>query len=93
MTRVRHKDGSRRAIARETAWRIIKGIARENEFCGKIGTHSSRKTLARRVMTWSNDIRIVQKILGHRSLQSTAAYLKPLTDCKAWTALRSSLAA
>jgi len=91
-SRVRHKDDSRRAIARETAWRISKGIARENEFCGKIGTHSSRKILARRVMTWSSDIRIVQKILGHWSLQSTEASLKSLTDRKVWTAFRSSLA-
>jgi site-specific recombinase XerD len=80
MSRVRNKDGSRRAITRETAWRLIKAIARENAFQGKIGTHSSRKTLARKAIAWSNDIRIVQKLLGHRSLASTEAYLKSLTD-------------
>ena len=67
MSRVHHKDGSPRAIARETAWRIIKAIARENELSGKVGTHSTRKTLARKVYTWSNDIRVVQRILGHKS--------------------------
>jgi site-specific recombinase XerD len=91
-SRVRNKDGSRRAIARETAWRIIKGIARDNEFSGKVGTHSTRKTLARKVFTWSKDIRVVQRILGHKSLQSTEAYLKSLTDREVWTAFRVAAA-
>ena len=68
MSRVRNKDGSRRAISREQAWRMIKAIAREKELSGKVGTHSTRKTLARKAMAWSNDICIVQKLLGHRSL-------------------------
>jgi site-specific recombinase XerD len=91
-SRVRNKDGSRRAIARETAWRIIKGIARDNEFSGKLGTHSTRKTLARKVFTWSKDIRVVQRILGHKSLQSTEAYLKSLTDREVRTAFRAAAA-
>jgi site-specific recombinase XerD len=91
-SRVRNKDGSRRAIARETAWRIIKGIARENEFSGKVGTHSTSKTLARKVFTWSRDIRVVQRILGHKSLQSTEAYLRSLTDREVWTAFRAAAA-
>jgi site-specific recombinase XerD len=43
MSRVRNPDRSRRAIARETAWRIIKAIARDNEFSGKVGTHSTAR--------------------------------------------------
>jgi site-specific recombinase XerD len=93
LSRVRHKDGRRRAIARETALRIIKAIARENAFQGRIGTHSSRKTLARKAMTWSNDIRVVQKLLGHRSLASTEAYLKSLTDREVWGAFQAATAA
>jgi integrase/recombinase XerD len=92
LPRVHRKDGNPRAVARETAWRIIKSIARENELSGKVGTHSTRKTLARRVYTWSNDIRVVQRILGHRSLQSTEAYLKSLTDREVWTAFRAAAA-
>jgi site-specific recombinase XerD len=75
MSRVRNPDGTRRAITRVSAWRIIKTIARENELPGAIGTHSTRKTLARKSMAWSKDIRVVQKILGHRSLASTECYL------------------
>jgi hypothetical protein len=62
LSRVRNKDGSPRAIARETAWHIIKAIARENEFSGKVDTQSTRKTLAGKVYTWPNDIRVVQGI-------------------------------
>ena len=92
MSRVRNPDGSRRAIARETAWRIIKAIARDNELPGAVGTHSTRKTLARKAMQWSNDIRVVQRILGHRSLSSTEAYLKSLTDRDVWIAFRTAAA-
>jgi site-specific recombinase XerD len=93
MSRVRNKDGSRGAISREQAWRIIKGIAREKELPGTVGTHSTQKTLARKAMAWSNDIRVVQKLLGHRSLSNTEAYLKSLTDREAWTAFQTAIAA
>jgi len=93
MSRVRNQDGSRRAISREQAWRIIKGIARENELPGAVGTHSTRKTLARKAMAWSNDIRVVQKFLGHRPLSSTEAYLKSLTDREVWGAFQTAIAA
>jgi integrase len=93
MSRVRNPDGSRRAIARETAWRIIKAIARDNELPGAVGTHSTRKTLARKAMAWSKDIRVVQKILGHKSLQSTECYLRSLTDREVWTAFETAIVA
>jgi integrase len=92
LSRVQNRDGSRRPIARETAWRIIKAIAWDNELPGKVGTHSTRKTLARKVYTWSNDIRVVQRILGHRSLASTEAYLKSLTDREVWSAFQTAAA-
>jgi site-specific recombinase XerD len=92
MSRVRNPDGSRRAIARETAWRIIKAIARENELPGAVGTHSTRKTLAQKAMAWAKDIRVVQRLLGHKSLQSTEAYLKSLTDREVWSAFQTAIA-
>jgi site-specific recombinase XerD len=93
MSRVRNKDGSRRAIARETAWRIIKAIARENELPKRVGTQSTRKTLVRWATTWSNDIRVVQKLLGHCSLASTEAYLKSLIDREVWSAFQTAIVA
>jgi integrase len=93
LSRVRNKDGSPRAIARETAWRIIKAIARENELPGAVGTHSTRKTLAGKAMAWAKDIRVAQKLLGHKSLQSTEAYSKSLTDREVWSAFQTAIAA
>jgi site-specific recombinase XerC len=49
---------------------------------GEGGTHSTRKTLARKVFTWSKDIRVAQRTLGHRNLAS-----------EVWTAFRSAAAA
>jgi site-specific recombinase XerD len=79
-------------VFREQAWRI-KGIAVRMNCLARVGTHRTRKTLARKAMTWSNDIRVVQKLLGHRSLSSTEAYLKSLTDREVWTAFQTAIAA
>jgi site-specific recombinase XerD len=43
-------------------------------------------------VTWANDIRVAQCILSHRSLASTEAYLKFLTDREVWTAFRTAAA-
>jgi hypothetical protein len=51
-----------------------------------------QKTLASRVYTWSNGMRVVQRILGHKSLQSTEAYVKSLTDREVWSAFREAAA-
>jgi integrase len=92
MSRVRNKDGSRRSISREQCWRITKAIARDNELVG-VACHSTSKTLARRAMAWSNDILVVQKLLGHRSLSSTEHYLKSLTDREVLGAFQSAITA
>jgi integrase len=92
MSRVRNKDGTRRSISREQCWRLTKAIARENELVG-VACHSTRKTLARKAMAWSNDIRVVQKLLGHRSLSSTEHYLKSLTDREVWSAFQTAITA
>jgi site-specific recombinase XerC len=46
-------------------------------------------TLAAKVFAWSKDIRVVKRILGHESLQSTEAYLKSLTDREVWIVFRA----
>jgi site-specific recombinase XerD len=92
MSRVRNKDGSRKAISREQCWRLTKSIARENELTG-IACHSTRKTLARKAFSWSNDVRVVQKLLGHKSLSSTEHYLRSLTDREVWSAFHVAIAA
>jgi hypothetical protein len=46
-----------------------------HECSDKVGTHSTRQTLARKVFPWSQDIRLVQRIIGQKNLQSTEASL------------------
>jgi hypothetical protein len=41
---------------------MLQAIARAPELPGRVGTHSSRKTQARKAMQWSHEIRIVQKL-------------------------------
>jgi integrase len=89
LSRVHTKDGRFRAICRETAWRIIKTIARENDLSG-IATHSTRKTLAQRGYEHAKaagveePMRFVQKLLGHKSISSTEHYVQSLTTQQAW---------
>jgi integrase/recombinase XerD len=64
-------------LARESLWRIIKGIAIKAGIAGHVGCHSFRKTFALRA--WENsghNILKVQEALGHQEVSSTQAYLK-----------------
>jgi integrase len=96
LSRVRNPDGSRRAIARETAWRLIKLVARTHELSG-IGTHSTRKTLAQRSYDYAkaagieDPMRFTQKILGHKSIASTEHYVRSLTSRQAWEQYRAGV--
>jgi integrase len=75
-SRVRRQDGSRRPIARETAWRILEAAVTANELTGKIGTHSMCKTFANKVYEQLNGrLERVQKALGHKNINSTVTYL------------------
>lgn len=74
--RVREGDGNRRAVARETAWRILEEAVGANELTGKIGTHRMRKTFASRMYdTLGKDLVKVQHAMGHRNINSTVSYL------------------
>lgn len=63
-------------LSRVQAWRSIKTAAQRAALLGKIGCHSTRKTVARKAWESSGkDLVVVQKILGHKSIQSTISYL------------------
>jgi hypothetical protein len=47
ISRVHKKDGTPRAICRETMWRILTTLVRENSLPARTGTHCLHKTLAR----------------------------------------------
>jgi integrase len=64
-------------LARESLWRVIKGIAIKAGIQGHIGCHSFRKTFALRAWEHSDhNILKVQEALGHQEVSSTQAYLK-----------------
>ena len=63
--------------ARESLWRVIKGIALKAGITGHIGCHSFRKTLALRAWEASgHNILKVKEVLGHREVSSTQHYLE-----------------
>jgi integrase/recombinase XerD len=64
-------------LARESLWRVIKGIAVRAGIEGHVGCHSFRKTFALRAWELSkHNILKVQEALGHQEVSSTQAYLK-----------------
>jgi integrase len=82
---VHRKDGSYRAISREQAWRWLREAEQANELGGKLGTHCMRKTLADRTDDFArkrqaageaiDPLRVVQRVLGHKNINSTMSYL------------------
>ena len=74
--RSRKSKSSARAISREHARFVLKDTFNRNQLMGPLGTHSMRKTLARRAWEFFNhNLLMVQKVLGHKSIQSTISYL------------------
>jgi integrase/recombinase XerD len=64
-------------LARETLWRVIKGIAIKAGIQGHVGCHSFRKVLALRAWELSgHNILQVQALLGHTQVSSTQVYLQ-----------------
>jgi len=93
ISRVHKKDGTPRAVCRETMWKILTTLVRENSLPGHTGTHGLRKTLARQAyVQFRGDVRKVQRILGHKSLQSTEHYLKSLSDQEVWQEFHARVA-
>ena len=74
------------SISRTHAWQILHDAARAAGITYKVGTHSMRKTFARRYYEWLldqhakfhrsiNPLRELSKALGHKSIDSTEKYI------------------
>jgi site-specific recombinase XerD len=63
------------ALSRSQAHRILEKAFRQANLNGKLATHSLRKTFAQRLYDASGDIFLVQELLGHKSVETTQAYL------------------
>lgn len=72
------RNGLNKALSRMQAWAILKDVTNSLELTGKIATHSLRKSFS-----WSfyeksgHDLRMLQKALGHKFIETTVKYLDP----------------
>jgi integrase len=72
----RSREGGNSPITRKSAWRMLKAAYAAAGLTGKLGTHTMRKTFAKRVhKALGNDLLKTQKALGHASVESTVSYL------------------
>ena len=70
----RNKKGNV-ALNRQTAHDMLKEAFMAAGLNGKLATHSLRKSFAQRVYEQSNDIYLVQELLGHKNVATTQKYL------------------
>ena len=63
------------ALNRQTAHDMLKEAFMAAGLNGKLATHSLRKSFAQRVYEQSNDIYLVQELLGHKNVATTQKYL------------------
>jgi len=63
------------ALSRSQAHRVLEAAFEKAGLNGKLATHSLRKTFAQRCYDQSGDIFQVKELLGHRSVETTKAYI------------------
>ncbi|MBU8934160.1 MAG: tyrosine-type recombinase/integrase [candidate division Zixibacteria bacterium] len=70
------RKGQNRPITGTSAWHILHDAYEANEFTGKLGTHTMRKTFADRAYNaLGGNIGKVARALGHKNINSTMSYL------------------
>lgn len=70
------RKGRNQAMDRRTAWGLLKNAYRQAGLTGKLGTHTMRKTFAKRVHEkLGRDILKTKKAMGHKDINSTVSYL------------------
>jgi len=67
-----NRKGSR--LTDRSIRRIVVKYSRETGLGGKIGPHTLRHTFATHLLHSGADLRVIQELLGHRSLSSTQVY-------------------
>lgn len=63
------------ALSRSQAHRVLEDAFTQAGLNGKLATHTLRKTFAQRCYDQSGDIFQVKELLGHRSVETTKAYI------------------
>lgn len=62
------------AIERTAVWRMVRREAKRRGIAGKVSPHTLRHSFATHLLEGGADLRIVQELLGHASVATTAIY-------------------
>jgi site-specific recombinase XerD len=73
------RKGNKR-LSRFQVHRILKDSFQSSECSGKVSTHSLRKSFAKALLVYRNNLRVIQILLGHTSLVTTEKYLAVSSD-------------
>jgi len=65
---------SGRPMTRIDAWRVVREAARRAGLSGKVSPHTLRHSFATHLVEGGADLRSVQEMLGHASIQTTEVY-------------------
>lgn len=69
-----------RPLSRQTVWRIIKKYAKEAGIVKNISPHTWRHSFATHLLDGGADLRVIQELLGHASINSTDRYTQVSTS-------------
>lgn len=67
-------------LSRQSAWHVIAKAAERAELAGKVSPHTLRHSFATHLLAGGADVRTVQELLGHASVQTTQIYTKVTAD-------------
>jgi len=63
-----------RPLSRMGFWKILRGIARQAGLATRVHPHALRHSFATHLLQGGADLRVVQELLGHASVSTTAIY-------------------
>jgi integrase/recombinase XerD len=61
-------------LGRMGFWKILRGVARDAGLTTRVHPHALRHSFATHLLLGGADLRVVQELLGHASVTTTAIY-------------------